>query len=298
MTTKLAYLALIFIWSTTPLAMKWSTEGPGYLLALGARLALGLFVVLFLIGLSSRSLPWHRRAVQTYLAGGLGIYFAMGSIYWGTQFIPSGWVSVVFGLSPIITGALASIVLKESALEPHKITGLILAVLGLAIIFARGAELGGDFLLGVFAVLFGTTSHAISAVRVKQLDASVGGSAITAGSLIVAVPLVALTFAMLDGEAPATISWRAGMAIVYLGIVASAVGFTLYYFVLARMSVSRVSLIALITPVIALLLGNLLNGEPISASIIFGTAAITTGLVIYQFGALVYPRNRAARAQQ
>ena len=284
MKTKVAYLVLIAIWGTTPLAIKWSTEGSGYLFGIAGRMLLGLIVAFVIIVLIRAPMPWHRRAVHTYLAGGFGIYSAMGSVYWGAQFIPSGWVSVVFGLSPILTGAMAALMLREDALSRHKIAGILLGIVGLVVIFGHGATLGTTFLLGAAAVFVGTAFHALSAVLVKRIDAEIGGFASTAGSLAIAVPLLLLTWWWVDGRIPDFVPVRAALSIVYLGVIASAIGFTLYYYVLRRMDVSRLSLIALITPVIALLLGSTLNDEAIGSAIVIGAACILTGLLIYEFG--------------
>lgn len=294
MTTRFAYLGLIIIWGTTPLAIKWSTEGVGYLFGITGRMVLGLVVTYFIILILGRRMPWHRRALQTYLAGGLGIYTAMTSVYWGSQFIPSGWVSVVFGLSPIITGAIASVLLEEDALSLHKILGIALGFLGLVIVFGHGFTLGPEFLFGVLAVLAGTSFHALSSVLIKRLDANLGGFAITAGGLSFAVQLFLITWWLNGGTFPTEIPTRAAMSILYLGIIASAIGFALYYFVLRRMPVSRVSLIALITPIFALALGTLLNNEPLSAAILLGTVCIVSGLLFYEYGALLIAGLRSS----
>lgn len=290
MTTKLAYLGVIIIWATTPLAIKWSTEDVGYLFGIAGRMLLGLVVTYVIILVLRLRMSWDRRSCQAYLAGGLGIYSGMGCVYWGAQYIPSGWVSVVFGLSPIITGAMAAVLLKEDALTVHKLLGMILGFAGLVIVFGHGAALGSEFMYGVLACLLGTFWHGLSAVTIKRLNTNQGGFALTAGSLSFAVPLLLVTWWAVDGSIPATIPLRAGLSIVYLGIVASAIGFALYFYILKRMAVSRVSLIALITPVIALGLGNLLNGEPLSRAIVTGTACIIAGLCVYEFGQHVVAR--------
>ncbi len=295
MKTKLAYLVLIAIWGTTPLAIKWSTEGSGYLFGIAGRMLLGLVVAGVILVAIRAPMPWHRRATQTYLAGGLGIYFAMGSVYWGAQFIPSGWVSVVFGLSPILTGAMAAMVLGEDALSRYKVIGIMLGIVGLVVIFGHGATLGTTFLFGAAAVFAGTAFHAMSAVAIKRINAEIGGFASTAGSLAFAAPLLLLTWWWVDGGIPAIVPLRAALSIVYLGIIASAIGFTLYYYVLRRMDVSRLSLIALITPVIALLLGRLFNNEAVSSGIMIGAGCILTGLLIYEFGQHLSPLINGAR---
>lgn len=284
MSTRIAYLCVIFIWSTTPLAIQWSSAGVGILFGVSARMLLGLFTAYTILYFSRQRFPWHSDALKTYLAAGLGIYTAMSCVYWASQYIPSGWISVVFGLSPIITGIMAYLVLREDALLPNKLLGMLLGVVGLLIIFDNSVESGNDFVLGVSAVLAGTICHSLSAVVIKRINARLSGIASTAGGLTLAVPMFLVTWSIFEGQMPVNIETRALYAILYLGIIASAIGFALYYYVLDRMEVSRVSLITLITPACALGLGKTFNGEIINPLIITGTVVIILGLVIYEYG--------------
>jgi drug/metabolite transporter (DMT)-like permease len=291
MSTRLAYLGIILIWSTTPLAIKWSSEGVGFQFAATSRMVLGMLVAwVILLGMKQK-FPLHTRALKMYLVSGLNIYTAMTCIYWASQYVPSGWVAVVFGLSPVVTGVMAMLILKEDALLPHKILGMLLGMAGLFIIFGEGYTFGREFLLGIGAVIIGMFCHSISAVLVKHIGARISGIAATTGGLTVAVPLFTTTW-LLNGEPlPAGISWKALYAILYLGVIASSLGFAMYYYVLSRMDVGRVSLITLITPVLALLLGDYLNNEPISTVVLTGTGCIVAGLFFYQFGYKIIRKN-------
>ena len=71
MSVPLAFLAVVLIWSTTPLAIKWSGEGPGYLFGVFSRMALAVVVCLALLLILRRQLPWHRDARRAYLSGAL-----------------------------------------------------------------------------------------------------------------------------------------------------------------------------------------------------------------------------------
>ena len=77
------------------------------------------------------------------------------------------------------------------------------------------------------------------------------------------VPLLLAVYYLSDTPLPHAIPARAAVSIVYLGIIGSVLGFALYYYVLRHVEATRVALITLITPVIALLLGHGLNGEPL-----------------------------------
>lgn len=284
MTTRLAYIGVILIWATTPLAIQWSGEGVGFRFGVTARMVIGLLATLVVLMIMKVGLPRDRQALQTYLAGGLGIYGAMSCVYWAAQLIPSGWVSIVFGLSPLITGILAALVLNEDSLAPHKLLGIILGFIGLLITCGQGLKLGTAGLQGISGVLIGTALHCASAVTIKRIGANLSGVSVTFGSLLVAVPLYLMTWFFTGSHIPETITIRAGLAIVYLGTIGTAVGFVLYYYVLKHMEVSRVALITLITPVCAIALGYWLNDEIVTRSILVGTTCILAGLFCYEFG--------------
>jgi len=67
----IAFVIVILIWSTTPIAIKWSGEGPGFLFGVTARMVIGVTLMLLLAYIKRTPVPWHRQAVYTYLAAGL-----------------------------------------------------------------------------------------------------------------------------------------------------------------------------------------------------------------------------------
>ena len=152
MSIPLAFLGTILIWSTTPLAIKWSSEGPGFIFAVMSRMAIGMLGCLLLLLIVRGKLHWHKEALQTYLAGGLGIYGAMSCVYWGAQFIPSGLVSVIFGLTPVLTGLMASYWLDEQGLTPIRLLGLASALSGLVLIFGDAFHAGYAAIFGMLSV--------------------------------------------------------------------------------------------------------------------------------------------------
>ena len=116
--------------------------------------------------------------------------------------------------------------------------------------------------------------------------------------LPVAAPLYLIVWLVLDGHAPSTLTTRASLAILYLSLMGSVVGFVLFYYLLKHVAASRTALITLVTPVIALWLGQALNHEVIDSKIWLGAVLILTGLVAHQWGdrALVRLRERTASA--
>ena len=279
-----AYLGVAVIWSTTPLAIQWSGREVGYLFGVTARMTIGALVCLMLVRLLTLRLPWHRRAWQAYASVALGIYGAMLLVYWGAQRIPSGWISVLFGLTPLITGLLARRLLNERALSGWRLVGILLGLAGLVVVFAGGLALGPGAVPGLVAVLCAVSLHSLSSVLTKRVGCEAHGLVLTTGGLLLALPCYYLTWWLSGARWPAAIPLRPGFSILYLGIVATAGGFSLFYLVLRHLSATRVAMLTLITPVTALWLGWLLNGEPIGWSILVGTALILLGLLVFEFG--------------
>src|SRR5512143_3570007 len=287
MSVPAAYLGVILIWSTTPLAIQWSAQGASFSFAVMARMLIGLAVCVALMSATRTAFPWNPAARRLYAVSGLSLCVSMLLTYWGALHIPSGLISVIFGLSPLATGVFAALWLRQRTLTPLRIGGLALAVAGLWLIFGQPWPGDGRATLGTAAVLAGMTVQALGLVWIKRLNVRVSSPAITTGSLGVAVPGFVLAWVVADAaHLPPGIAPRAAAAIVYLGVLGSVVGFTLYYFVIKHLDAGRVALITLITPVSALLLGQTLNHERIPATGWAGIASIGAGLLLYEWQVL------------
>ncbi len=282
MSVPAAYAGLIIIWSTTPLAIKWSSAGPGFLFGVMGRMILGVLVCLLLLKILKIRLPMQPNARRVYLFGGLSLYSAMLAIYWSIQYIPSGLVSVIFGLSPILTSVLASWWLQESRLTIVKIIGIALGISGLVLVFHSGLQISQQSIYGIIGVFFAVCVHSVSSVWIKSVGQGISAATITTGELLVAVPLFIITWWFFDGSLPEEIPVRTGLAILYLGTIGSVIGFMLYFYILKKMQVATVTLIMLITPVVALFLGHWIDHEPIHNLVWFGTGLILSGMLLHQ----------------
>lgn len=297
MSVPAAYLGIILIWATTPLAIQWSSQGVGFAFAVLLRMLIGVVVAALLVALWRIRLPLHARARRAYLVGGLGLFGAMALTYWGARYVHSGLISVLFGLSPLMAGGLAAVFLGERALTPLKVAGMLFGALGLGVIFMHGGSFGGDHMVtGLLAQLLAVLVYSGSLVWLKQIGDDSPPLATTVGTLLVSLPFFGLLWWFADGHLPAMVPPRSGAAIVYLGIFGSVIGFALYYYVIKHLEASKVALITLITPVIALLLGHFLNGEAVGWRLWAGTALILLGLGVHQWQALAFllrPRRAA-----
>lgn len=291
MSIPAAFISVILIWSTTPLAIQWSSAGWGFLFGATGRMLMSMLFCLTILLILNKKLPWHKQARWAYAAAGMGIYGAMLSVYWGAQYIPSGLVATVFGLTPVVTGAFAALVLRES-ITVAKVSGAMMGLLGLVIIFDADLGLGQDSWKGILGILTAVFLHAGSAVWLKRLALQLPALSITTGGLLVAVPLYLLTWFIVDGTIPmAQLSSPAvvkpGLSLLYLAVFGSVVGFSLYFYVLKHVEANKVALITLVTPVLALLFGHFINREPVLISVWIGAACIIVALSVYQWGDVV-----------
>ncbi len=289
-----AYLGVIAIWSTTPLAIKWSSEGAGFLFGVSSRMAIGALLAFALTLLIYKRLAFFRSAALTYCAAAVGIYGGMIFIYWGAQFIPSGLISIIYGLSPMIMSVLALACLGERGLSVVRILAMCIGLCGLALVFGQQLQVSQSAALGVLAVLLSVILNCVSAVSIKRINAKLPALMVTSGGLLFALPAFLFTCYIGEDTWPATLPERALGSILYLGVMGSVVGFMLYYFVLARLTATQVALITLITPVTALWLGCWLNHEQISALAWYGIACIVVSLIVYQWGGWIVWRDRLA----
>jgi drug/metabolite transporter (DMT)-like permease len=198
----------------------------------------------------------------------------------------------------MVTGLLSALWLQERAFAPARSVGMLLGFGGLLVIFGQGLVDKHVAVSGMLGVLLSVVLHSISSVWVKRIAAGVPALAVTGGGLLVAAPLYLLAWLAFDGHTPGHLTVRAGAAILYLSLMGSVVGFMLFYYLLKQVTASRTALITLVTPVIALWLGQTLNGEHIAPRIWIGTALILTGLVAHQWGDRVLERWRAPSASQ
>lgn len=291
----LAYFGVILIWSTTPLAIKWSSVDVSYLFGVTSRMSLGAVCLALMMLVSRQTLRLHRAAVLTYLAVALQLYFSMLITYWGAQFIPSGWVSVLFGLNPFMTAFLAAAFLQERSLSWGKLFCYTMGLGGLLLMFHSALDIDRQAVEGMIALLVSTFLHAASAVWVKRIHAGLPALTQISGGMLIALPVYLATWYWLDhGILPTTFSEQTLYSILYLGLIATPIGFVLYYFVLLHMTATTVALITLITPVFSLILGWSVNREPITLNIAAGAGLILLALALHT----VLDRRQRIRLQR
>lgn len=283
--TRSAYLLVVLIWSTTPLAIQWSSVGLHPLIGVLLRMLGAVIVGYILLKLAGLSIEWSRMAWKSYAAGAIGIVGGLVCVYLGARYVPSGLISVIFGLSPALTGILAVYVLGEPPLTLMKWLALLLSIVGLGIIFSNDVDFGSGFLYGAGLVLLGAVFFSLSAVLVKLYELKGHPLAQTMGTLVFALPFyLLLSLPVIADVKIDQVPLVTFGAILYLGIGGSLLGFLSYFYILRKLPASTVALVTLITPVLALFLGIQLNHEHMSVAAWIGVLAIMLGLACFLWG--------------
>jgi drug/metabolite transporter (DMT)-like permease len=277
------YLLVILIWSTTPLAIKWGNDSMSPISAVSLRISLAVMIAMILALVFRRYSVFDRKYYPGYLAGSVGIFPNLALVYYAAETIPSGLIAVLFGLSPFITGIAAHFWLDENLLTPRKCIALMLALSGLVVIFLGQMAIGEGATRGVLLMVGSATLFSISSVWVKRLgnDVPVHAFDQTIGTMTFALPGLLLAWYLLDGQLAADFSMTSLWSLLYLAIVASLIGFVGFFYVLTRLGVGPVSLIPLITPVLALWIGSVMAGESVTLNTKLGTLLILSGLFVY-----------------
>lgn len=280
-----AWLGVVFVWSTTPLAIQWSAVGAGWIFSLASRMAIGavIFLVIFILKRDRTFLTGEGRTAALITAG--GIYANMMLVYWAAQFVPSGLIAVIFGLSPIATALWSLLLLDNEKLTVPGIIGVALGVFGLWLVFGGGDNLSSAGIPGIAAVVGAMASQCLIMVVLKRMGTRQSSLTMTGGGVIYGALLFCASWWWMDMPLPAVdVPLRASLAIIYLGVMGSVVGFLLYFWLLRRVSPIRLSLVTLITPVTGLLLGQWLNREVLPEQVWAGVLLILLGLGLYQLG--------------
>ncbi len=280
----MAYLAVVIIWSTTPLGIVWSSETVSPTLAVLLRMLIAIIPGMVILKLANINLPWSKQARKIYAYSCVGIFGGMLFSYLAAQYLASGMMSLIFGLSPIFSGVLAQKILDEPKFSGLKKLALAVALSGLFVVCFDSMSLSENSIIGIAFILLGVFFFSLSGVMVKSVAIDIHPLATTVGALTFSVPLFAIVWFLVDGTLPYQ-EWHARSiwAILYLGIFGSLVGFLAYFFILQKLRASTVALITMMTPVFALYLGAVLNNETVSLHLIFGALLVMCGLALYQW---------------
>ncbi len=295
MPAGLAYLLVIVVGATTPLAIKLGGETftPVTGLALRIMIAAALGSMLFYpMGVRLNL----RRHWRLYLAASIGIFPNLVLVYTAVLYISSGMVVLLFGLQPIISAILMRPILGEPGLDARRMVAILVALAGLVLIVLDSGRLEVGNALGVVLMLGSCLLFSGSALWVKRLNRSLAVPPVeqTLGGMLFSLPGLLLSWWLVFGIEPVEFTPLALASLFYLALVVSLAGFAAYYFILAHMAIETVMLIPLITPVVAIILGAVFLGETVTIRMLAGAALLLAALAIHQQIRLPFPARKPA----
>lgn len=299
-----AFAAVYLVWGSTYLAIRFALETlPPFLMAAARFLVAGgvLYAVVRARGEPRPSLVHWRSAV---IVGGLLLFLGNGGVVWAEQTVPSGVVALLVATLPLWMVLLEWARPGGERPTGRVVAGLVVGFAGLVLLVGPADLMGGGRVdpVGAGVVLFAALAWAAGSIysRGAPLPASpflaTGMEMLAGGALLLALGVARGELGVLDLSA---VSAKSALALAYLVVFGSLVGFTAYVWLLRVSTPSRVSTYAYVNPVVAVLLGWGLAGEPLSARVLGAAAVIIAAVVLITRSRTAPPgENRSCRARR
>ena len=283
MKARIVWLILCGIWGSTWLFIKIGlADLPPFTFA-GIRFVLASIILISLV--LARRARWPRTRREWSLIAIVGILqFTLnyGLVFWGEQHISSGLAAVLQSTFPVFGLVIAHLYLPQERMTGSRVVGVLLGVLGVAVIFSDQLSIAGHMaLLGSVALVLSALFGSYGNVLVKAYGGQIDPQILAAGQMVFGfVPLLAIGIP-LEGN-PLRFHWttKAVFCLLYLVVVGSVVAFALYYWLVRKMDVTNTMLIALVTPVVAVILGMVVLHEKLNWRLFAGGACIIGGLAL------------------
>ncbi len=302
-----ALVTLYFVWGSTYLGIAVAVETiPPFLMAAIRFAIAGALLLGWSIAREGRSFRWPTRREwrDSFVVGSMLLGGGMGMVAFGEQTIPSGIAALLIALMPAWVAILGWALYRERV--PR------IAVVGIVVGFAGVAILVGPTALGQPGALepFGLAAVLLSPVLwcagslFASHRASLPPQPLVASAAEMLAGGVTLTImGVLAGELarfqPAAVSGESLLALGYLIAIGSLVGFTSYAWLLSVAPLPLISTYAYVNPVVALILGWAVLGEPIGPRVLVAGAIIVVAvaLIVTARGRMHAPRQAGQPAR-
>lgn len=281
----LAFAAVYIIWGSTYLAIRFAIATIPPLLMAGVRFLISGLILYVWSRVRGASKPERVHWRSATIVGGLLLLGGNGGVVWAEQRVPSGLTALVVAIVPVWIALMEW--LRPGGRRPSwKVTaGLGLGTLGLVLLASPGdAALGARIdLVGAAVLVFATLCWATGSIKAKHspLPASpllgTGMEMIMGGVLLI---LGGVVLGEVGDVHLAAISAKSAVAMAYLILFGSLMGFTAYIWLLRVSSPTRAATYAYVNPVVAVFLGWALAGEAITLRTILAAAVIVGGVVL------------------
>jgi drug/metabolite transporter (DMT)-like permease len=294
MKARIVWLILCGIWGSTWLFIKLGlADLPPFTFA-GIRFVLASLILGLMI--FARGVRWPRSRAEWILiavSGALQFALNYGLVFWGEQYISSGLAAVLQSTFPVFGFLIAHMYLPYERMTTAKLIGVLLGFCGVVVIFSDQLSIAGRMaLLGSVALVASAFFGSYSNVLVKAYGQKIDPQVLAAGQMICGFPPLLILGLAMEGN-PFRFHWTlmAIVSLAYLVIVGSVVAFALYYWLVRHMDVTNTMLIALVTPVVAVVLGMIVLHEKLNWRLFVGGACIISGIGLI----ILQKHNRTSR---
>ncbi|WP_419820254.1 DMT family transporter [Acinetobacter sp.] len=275
------YILLVFIWASTPLAIVWSVADLHMMWALVLRFFIALPIALFLLLILKVKLPCNKIALHSYLAGSFSLIGSQIFTYAATSYLSSGIIALMFGLAPIMAGLIGRFGFGQR-LHGIQWLGMLVAVVGLAIICTSSGASQHVHPVGIMLMLMSVFTYAFSIFWVKKVNADVVPMAQATGSILVSTLAAMCIIPFIWQYAPTHIpETKSLLALIYTVFMASLLAMFCYFKLVQNIKATTLSLTTVMTPMIAMFLGAMLNNEKPTMNVFIGAVVLIFGLFLY-----------------
>ena len=298
----LLFVFLAAIWGSAFMAIKAGLEFfPPVLFAAIRYDVAGVIMLVYAVLVTDRWRPQTRAEWRLVIESGVLMIAAYHAfLFVGEQETTSAAAAVIVSLSPVLTTGFARALLPDERLTAVGIAGLLLGLVGVAILVrpAPGNLLAGD-VMGKLLVFLAALSFALGAVTTQRIDADLPIETMEAWAMLIGA-LVMHAVAPIRGESFAAIQWTPGAiwALAYLSLAASALGFLIYFDLLEQLGPVEINLVSYVAPIFAALSGWLFLEEVVDPTTVAGFLVIVVGFGLVKRDALAeeLPKLRAVLA--
>ncbi|MFI8124148.1 DMT family transporter [Acinetobacter sp. ABJ-A23_2] len=276
------FIAVIVIWSLTPLAAVWTVQELHWAWGLFLRFSIAIPIALLCLKFFRLKLIFSKKAILSYCAGAIGLFGSMAFCYMGADKVPSAIISIIYGASPLVSGLISSFVLGHERFSSWQWLGLGIALVGMS--FTLGLSSSGFQLnsIGIMLELIAMLFYVLSTFAVKSVGAHIHPIIQMTGSSLVSwvgyVCLLPFFWSHLPTEFP---SLKISLAVFYSAVFSSVLAMIFYYQLIKVLQPTTVLLITIITPVLATFWGTWFNHEHLSSHLVLGLIMLCLGLLMY-----------------
>jgi len=281
----LAFAIIYFVWGSTFLAIRVGVrEVPPFLLAGMRFLVAGLILYCWMRARGTGS-PTAREWGGASLLAVLIFVLDYGLLFWAERRVPSGIAAVMMATIPVFMALGEIVVLRTQRLTLRLGLALLVGIGGVAVLVGHSMSRSEAAIgtAGACALIFAAISWSVAASLSRKLTlpaakAMSSGAQMLAGGVF--LTLAAALLGEFRGFRVQAVSRGAWLALAYLIVAGSIVGFTAYVWLIHHESPTKVGTYAYVNPVVAVLVGYFLGGETIGPRTIAGTLLVVVSVVV------------------